>query len=244
MSKNPHHRLKKDEIPESACPFEVDLGYLFSDDKELKSIKVIWDGLEFWLAEHNVTGQYWTTNTNDPKILNTVKTPPRPRGNVMWKIAGGNPSGKPKGSKNRVSVKQACDRMGCNPAEFLAAVVTGNVGELKRHRIRNPQEVTIAQKMKAAEILLNKLVPNLKPAGLDENGDMLPEKEVNQDDRSQIQVYIPSSGNKISISATKEEAEEIEAGVADFMQKHEKETIPYDSENEEEELVWRLDDTK
>ena len=234
--------LQKHEIPDSANPFEVDLSYMFSNGKELKSIKVLWDGQEFWLAEHHTTGLYWTTNSRDPKILNTLKNPPRPRGNVNWGDTGGNPTGRSKGARNKITVKQACDKMGANPAEFLAAVMMGNTGELKRHRIKNPNEVTLAQKMKAAEILLNKLVPNLKPAGLDENGDLIPEKEVNVEEKSQIQVYIPSSGKKISIEASKEEIEEIETnGVANFVKDHERETSHYDSSNEEEEFVWRLD---
>lgn len=222
---------------------EIDLSFYFDDGRELKSIKIDYLGDEYWLAKHHQTGEYFTDNAKDPKILDTSKNPPRPRGSLQWMRGENQSKGRPKGAGNKISVKQACERLNANPAEFLAAMMTGNIGELKRHKIKNPHEVTIAQKLKCAEILLNKLVPNLKPVDIDEEGNHITPKQLEDaNQRSQIQVYIPSAQRTVAIEATEAEVEELETvGVDQFIKNHEKEAMPYDSEDEEEEFVWRLD---
>ena len=223
---------------------DVDLSYLFGGEKELRSVKIFHNGIEMWLGEHYQKGRYFTSNPNDPKILNTANDPARPRGNISWRMnGGGNPNGKPKGTKNGISAKQACEKLGTNPAEFLAALVKGDTGMLKQHRIKDPSKVTVAQRMKAAEILLNKMVPNLKPAELGSDGEAAVAKEVEQqEERNQIQVYLPGQGS-VSIQATDEEIESIrQAGSTEgFMRHHEKENVPYDGSSEDDVYVWTQD---
>jgi len=236
-----HREALKDTIRQ-----DVDLSYLFNGEKELRSVKIIHNGVEMWLGEHYQKGRYWTTNTNDPKILNTANNPPRPRGNISWRINGGNPNGKPKGTRDRVSVRQACEKLNANPAEFLVALMKGDTGLLKQHRIKDPNSVTVAQRMKAAEILLNKLVPSLKPADLAGDGEPAVAKEVEQQEqRNQIQVYLPGQGS-VNISATDEEIESIrQAGTTEgFIRNHENESHPYDSSDEDDVYVWTQDGGK
>lgn len=220
---------------------EVDLSYMFKDDKQLRSIKVDHNGQELWLAKHHTKGQYWTSNPKDPKILNTCHNPPRGRGNVLFMSGEANKDGRPKGASNRITAKAACDKMNANPAEFLAAVMTGNIGELKRYRIKNPADITVAQRMKAAEVLINKLVPNLKPVDTDADGNLLGSiGETVNDSASQIQVYLPGVPGTVAVAATPEEVQEVTAaGAESFMEDHATEVSP--AENEDDAYVWRVD---
>lgn len=235
--------IREGDMPDDLIRQEVDLSYMFNGTKELRSVKVVRDGIEFWLAMHHATGRYFTNNPNDPKILNTVNNPARPRGNVSWRSGGGNPNGKPKGAKNRISMKQACEQLGANPAEFIVAVMMKNNGVLRKYGIKNPKEVTTAQQIKCGEISLNRLLPALKPAELGADGEAAISREVEeQETRNQIQVYLPGQG-KVSLPATDEEIESIrQAGSTEgFMRQHEHETTPYDTEDEEEVYVWTQD---
>lgn len=223
---------------------EVDLSYMFEDDKQLRSIKVDHNGEELWLAKHHTKGKYWTSNPKDPKILNTVHTPPRARGNILFKAGDGNQGGRHKGDTNRISIQRACAKMNANPAEFLAAVMAANIGELKGMRVKNPGDLTLAMRMKAAEILLNKTVPNLKPVDTDAEGNILGSTGEKADDNgSRIQVYIPGVA-PVQISATPQEASEIaEKGLDAYLTDHKGELVPADTEDDK--YVWEaVDDAK
>lgn len=167
----------------------------------------------FWLAEHSVSGFYYTSNQSDPKILNTSLDEPRPRGNVDWTSGNAPSKGRPKGALNKVSVKAACANLDFNPAELLVGIAKGDIATLKKHRIKNPQDITINQKILCTTKLLDKLVPNLKPVDTDEEGNILGSREVKQldtgNDKPQIQVYLPSTNQSMSIDATPEEIQEV-----------------------------------
>lgn len=224
---------------------EVDLSFMVQSGKEIRSVKVIYNGMELWKAFNksakNPEDQtYYTESPKAPQILNVAVNPPKIRGNLSWMDSGGNPAGKPKGTMNRVSVKQACERLGANPADFLVGVLTGDVGTLKRYRVKDPQNVTLAQKMKCAELLLHKLVPNLKPADIDSDGEARVEN-ASTDDKVQFHVIMPGQPDPIAVEGTKEELEELEeVGAEEFIKNRKVETIPYDETNEEESMVWRI----
>lgn len=85
----------------------------------------------------------------------------------MFKPGGKKPvtSGKKKGSKHKrpfvsfSSAKESCERLRCNPADFLVALVLGDkeaLGLTKR------QKIDIKEQRHAAEFLLTRLSPSLK----------------------------------------------------------------------------------
>lgn len=184
-------------------------------ERVVRSKYVVEDGTgtRFWLAEHYANGYYYTSNSSDPKILNTSLAEPKSRGNINW-VNGSAPSkGRPKGALNKVSVRQACANLDFNPAELLVGIAKGDIPTLKKHRIKNPQDITINQKILCTTKLLDKLVPNLKPVDTDAEGNVLGSREVQQPnaggDKPQIQVYIPSTNQSMSIEATPEEIQQV-----------------------------------
>lgn len=228
-----------DDMPNDLVRHDVDLSYLFNGEKELRSVKVIRDGVEFWLGRHPSKGLFWTTNDRDPKILNTITE--RPRGNIKWMQGGGNPHGKPKGSKNFISAKQACEKLGVHPAEFLAGIVSGCPTELRKYRIKDPKSVTVAQKIKCAELLLSRTSPALKPAEMNSEGNPSISEGVQKDEESQrIQVYLPEKGASVEIETSKEEAAQLAAlGVDTYMRQHEQEYTHYDKSDEDDTYLWK-----
>lgn len=247
----PEEQEKLNEIFKHVPEIEVDVGKEngLPEDKPVISTKVIWNDNVYWKAIYkqyisdDCTGIFWTDNSKDPKIINHATG--KGRGNVNWRAEGGNPSGKPKGTLNRISAKDACAKLGANPADFLAAVMVGDIPTLKKHRVYDAKNITLAQKIKCAETLLKKMVPDLKPAelGIDGEAAISPELQ-QQEERSQLQVYIPSSdGGDIPVQVTQEEKEQIElaGGVEAYMKEHEAETVPYDKDDEEGAYVWRVD---
>ena len=245
-SKMPY-KLYPDDLPEHFEIVTVDVGQEFKLHKDIIS-KFVWvRGTQYWIARHHSTGIYYTSNPKDPKILNYAQDPDNPkcRGNIKFANGlGGNINGRPKGSRNAISVKQVLEKLNANPAELLAGVMTGDIHTLKRYGIRDPRNITVAQKLKCAETLLNKTVANLKPVDLDVNGEPMlggPDREV-EEKRSQIQVYLPSTGTKVSIDATEDDIAEIEeVGIDNYLSNHAGENLPYNEEDEEESLVWRID---
>lgn len=236
-------KLNPNQLPDGAKMITVDVAAQQGFEKPVLSQMILVDGVEYWQAEHYKTGIYYTSNPRDPKILNYANSAnPRPRGNLKFKDGGGNPLGRPKDSRNKISVRQACENLNANPADFLAAVMVGNVAELRRYGVKDPKSVTVAQKIKCAELLVNKLVPNLKPADLGDDGEAVTAREIETlDKKPQIQVYLPQ-GQTASIELTDEDVKEIEEnGVDKYIEDHQVELAPYDSDDEDGELVWRVD---
>jgi len=215
---------------------DVDLSYLFGGEKELRSVKIFHNGIEMWLGEHYQKGRYFTSNPNDPKILNTANDPARPRGNISWRMnGGGNPNGKPKGTKNHKTVKQACETLGVHPAEFLAAVMAGSTGHLKQYRIKDPSSITVAQKIKCAELLLSRLSPTLKSAEVGSDGEPMKSISEEQEHKEKVMVYLPEKGSSVEIETSKEEAEQLASlGYDTYMRNHDQEVVAYDKSSEDE----------
>lgn len=231
--------VRAEDMPSDLVRHDIDLSYLFNGEKTLRSIKVVRDGTELWLARHHSKGDYFTNNTRDPKILNTETD--RPRGNISWRQGGGNPTGRPKGATNRISVKQACERMNANPAEFLAALVSGRTSALKQHHIKDPKSLTLAQRIKAAEILLNKTVPNLRSVDLGTDGEpSVPQETLEQEASQKIQVYLPQKGAYVEVEASEEEIKQMHTlGADNYLTKHESDVLPYDKEDEDDTFTWK-----
>lgn len=204
-------RFPGDDLPENVQIHIADIAAEQGLDRELLSKYVILGGNQYWMASHYKTGIYFTKNANDPKVQDWSKGTPKARGFLKFVKEGGNSLGRPKNSKNRISVQQALETVGGNPAEFLAGVMKGDIATLKRYNIRNPKDVTIAQKLKCAETLLNKLVPNLKPVDLDPEGN--PVGAGNDKDQGEgkqtVQVYLPEKGSSVKIELSEREAEQI-----------------------------------
>jgi hypothetical protein len=133
--------------------------------------------------------------------------------------------------------------MGASPVEMLTAVLMSDVGTLRKYGVKNPKEITLAQKLSIAKYLSDKLVPNLKPVEIGNDGDWEPNKlegHDTNDNTPQIQVYIPGKTEKaVSFSASEADIKEIESrGVDQYLKEHEV------SEPEEEDvLVWTIDKT-
>jgi hypothetical protein len=189
---------------------------------------------------------YFTKNARDPKVLNFAvdQVNGKARGNLKWTDGeGGNPQGRPRNSTSRITVKNVCDKMGASPVEMLTAVLMSDVGTLRKYGVKNPKEITLAQKLSIAKYLSDKLVPNLKPVEIGNDGDWEPNKlegHDTNDNTPQIQVYIPGKTEKaVSFSASEADIKEIESrGVDQYLKEHEV------SEPEEEDvLVWTIDKT-
>lgn len=226
--------LWPDEIQGEVEEIEVDLSYLFSDDRSLSSVKIDYNGTELWKAYHYSKGIFWTSNPRDPKILNTAhEKPNKIRGNLDFSRGGKFNQGRPRGAANKMSVKQACDSLNTHPAIFLAAIMKGDVGILKQHRVKNPNEVTIAQKIKSAELLLNKISPNLKPVEIGSDGEPVLSKEaVDIEEQQKVQVYLPSKGATVEVELSEREAEQLSKidDIDQYMESYEKQADDYEDE--------------
>jgi hypothetical protein len=228
----------------------MDVGKQMGLSKDVISKFIFWQGEQWWQARMPPTDKYpeypdgriyFTKNARDPKVLNFAvdQVNGKARGNLKWTDGeGGNPHGRPAGAKTRISIKNVCDSMNTNPVELLVAAVSGDIGMLRKFGVKNPRDVTLAQKLSIARYLTDKLVPNLKPVEIGNDGDWEPnniEGADTNDNTPQIQVYIPSAGKPLSIKASKEDIEEIEAtGIDSYLEKHQ-------VEEESTDLVWSLD---
>lgn len=85
--------------------------------------------------------------------------------------------GKKKGTKNKVpfvsfaGTKEACERLKCNPADFLVALVNADreaLGLTKR------QKLDLKERRLAAEFLLSRLEPSLKSIEVTTQGGVSP----------------------------------------------------------------------
>jgi|SRR5690554_3457282 len=220
MSKQKNH-IYPEELPDNITMQEMDVGKQMGLAKDVISKFVFWQGEQWWQArmpptdkypEHPDGRVYFTKNARDPKVLNFAvdQVNGKARGNLKWTDGeGGNPAGRPRGS-SRVSIKNVCDSMGTNPVELLVAAVSGDVGMLRKFGVKNPREVTLAQKLSIARYLTDKLVPNLKPTEIGEDGDYkINQIEKNEEERQTVQLYLPEKGSKVSITLSEREAEQI-----------------------------------
>jgi hypothetical protein len=117
-----------------------------------------------------------------------------------------------------------------------------DVGTLRKYGVKNPKEITLAQKLSIAKYLSDKLVPNLKPVEIGESGDWEPNKIASDsadEKRNQLQVYIPSVKKSVQIEATDEEVVEIEReGVDKYIERH-PELVDMD-DGHEAKFVWEV----
>jgi len=132
--------------------------------------------------------------------------------------------------------------MSANPVELLVATMTSDIGALRRFGVKNPKDITLAQKLSVAKYLTDKMVPNLKPVDVKESGDWEPNKvasDSGDEKRNQLQVYIPSIKNSVQIEATDAEVMEIERdGVDKYIERH-PELVEADDEQEAK-FVWEV----
>lgn len=254
MSKKNH--LYPEALPEGLTLQEVNVSKQLGLEKEIISKFVFYKGEQWWQArmppsdkypEYPMGRVYFTRNHKDPKILNYAvdEVNGKARGNLKWNDGnGGNPSGRPAGAKNKITVKSVCDNMGANPVELLVAAMTSDIGALRRYGVKNPKDITLAQKLSVARYLTDKLVPNIKPVEIGEDGEWNPNKVegTEEERRNQLQVYIPSVKSSVKVSATESEIEEIERdGVEKFLEKH-PEAIDDSMNSDETALVWEVED--
>jgi len=220
MTKKKNH-IYPEELPDNITTQEMDVGKQMGLSKDVISKFIFWQGEQWWQARMPPTDKYpeypdgrvyFTKNARDPKVLNFAvdQVNGKARGNLKWTDGeGGNPAGRPRGS-SRISIKSVCDSMGTNPVELLVATVSGDVGMLRKFGVKNPREVTLAQKLSIARYLTDKLVPNLKPTEIGEDGDYkINQIEKNEEERQTVQLYLPEKGSKVSITLSEREAEQI-----------------------------------
>lgn len=228
---------------------EVDMAdVLANPEKSVKSLKVNYNGEWFWKALSRRNGEdydVWVSNTKDPRIINTVTG--RMRGRLQWVGVGGNPSGKPVGAVNRKTVKSVCDQYGVHPMELAVALMSKDRKVLRKYGIYEKEfkSITVAQQLKTAFYLGDKLQANLKPAEMGLDGEAkLADGVAEEQERSQIQAYIPDMvDDSPTLNLSKEEYEEIqEVGTEAFVEAHKSELEPYDETNEGDKLVWGTQD--
>jgi hypothetical protein len=252
MSKQKNH-IYPEELPDNITMQEMDVGKQMGLSKDVISKFIFWQGEQWWQARMPPTDKYpeypdgriyFTKNARDPKVLNFAvdQVNGKARGNLKWTDGeGGNPKGRPKGS-SRISVKSVCDSMGVNPPELLVAIVSGDIGMLRKFGVKNPREVTLAQKLSIARYLTDKLVPNLKPVEIGNDGDWEPNRVASDHEdgkRNQLQVYIPSVKKAVQIEATDDEILEIERdGVDKYIERH-PELVDSDEEQDDK-FVWEV----
>jgi hypothetical protein len=253
MTKKKNH-IYPEELPDNITMQEMDIGKQMGLSKDVISKFIFWQGEQWWQArmpptdkypEHPDGRVYFTKNARDPKVLNFAvdQVNGKARGNLKWTDGeGGNPAGRPKNSTSRITVKNVCDSMGASPVEMLTAVLMSDVGTLRKYGVKNPKEITLAQKLSIAKYLSDKLVPNLKPVEIGESGDWEPNKIASDsadEKRNQLQVYIPSVKKSVQIEATDEEVVEIEReGVDKYIERH-PELVDMD-DGQEAKFVWEV----
>jgi hypothetical protein len=207
------NHIYPEELPDNITMQEMDVGKQMGLSKDVISKFIFWQGEQWWQARMPPTDKY----------------PEYPDGRIN--------------STSRITVKNVCDKMGASPVEMLTAVLMSDVGTLRKYGVKNPKEITLAQKLSIAKYLSDKLVPNLKPVEIGNDGDWEPNKlegHDTNDNTPQIQVYIPGKTEKaVSFSASEADIKEIESrGVNQYLKEHEV------SEPEEEDvLVWTIDKT-
>ena len=177
---------------------------------------------------------YFTKNARDPKVLNFAvdQVNGKARGNLKWTDGeGGNPAGRPAGAKTRISIKNVCDSMNTNPAELLVAIVSSDIGTLRKFGIKNPKEITLAQKLSTARYLTDKLVPNLKPVEVSESGDWEPNKIEGDQEESKYQIHVFTPGLE---EQAKKDPEVQAKGIEKYLDVHKSE---YHEEDEPDALI-------
>ena len=202
---------------------EVDLsGQLSNPDKKLKSKYITIDGVKYWRAYHYKKGLFYTTSTKDPKILNTAVDPERPRGNMSFTNGdvARKSGGRPKGTKNKIDAKTACANLNGYPAEFFAAIMTRNPETLRKYGIKNgAKDITVAQQIKCAEKLIDKLEGSAKSTERDAEGNILSSNDANE-----------SKTFQVFLEAPKQQIEQVKAqGVDAYMeQSKQEEAVSFD----------------
>lgn len=181
--------------------------------RSIISRKFTLHGHDYWYAKRSKQGQgyYWTRNKQDPKIINFYDGKNTARGNVLWNDGSGNIGGRPPEAKNRKSVNDYLREQSIHPAEFFAAVMTGDPAGLRKYRVSTPsKDIKMSEKIKCAQILIDKVAGNAKAVEVDNSGDRI-ESSGEDSSRPQIQVYMPSTETGVVIQAKPEEVKELES---------------------------------
>jgi len=225
---------------------EVDMAdVLANPEKSVKSLKVNYNGEWFWKALSRRNGEdydVWVSNTKDPRIINTVTG--RMRGRLQWVGVGGNPSGKPVGAVNRKTVKSVCDQYGVHPMELAVALMSKDRKVLRKYGIYEKEfkSITVAQQLKTAFYLGDKLQANLKPAEMGLDGEARlggNSQESLEDAKDLVQVYLPEKGSHVEIAVSEAELNQInQLGTEKFMEEHKDELLVYDKGNPDDVLTW------
>lgn len=243
--------LYPDTLPDNITLQEIDVGKQMGLSKDVISKFVFWQGEQWWQARFPPTAEcpegkiFFTKNPKDPRVLNYAvdDVNGRARGNINWSNGeSGNPRGRPAGSKSKITVKSVCDAMGANPVELLTSVMLSDVGTLRKYGVKDVKSITLAQKLSIAKYLSDKIVPNLKPVEVGEDGDWQVNpaiSEKTEEKRNQLQVYIPSARKPVTIEATDAELAEIEQdGVDKYLENHPE--VVEEAEETEAKFVWEV----
>jgi len=239
MSKKKNY-LYPDTLPDNITLQEIDVGKQMGLSKDVISKFVFWQGEQWWQARFPPTAEcpegkiFFTKNPKDPRVLNYAvdDVNGRARGNINWSNGeSGNPRGRPKSSSNRITVKSVCDAMGANPVEMLSAVLMSDVGVLRKYGVKNPKDITLAQKLSIAKYLSDKLLPNLKPVEVNESGDWEPNKIEGGEEESKYQIHVFTPGLEEQV---KKNPEIQEKGVDRYLEDHKAE---YEVEDEPDALI-------
>jgi hypothetical protein len=242
MTKKKNH-IYPEELPDNITMQEMDIGKQMGLSKDVISKFVFWQGEQWWQARMPPTDKYpeypdgriyFTKNARDPKVLNFAvdQVNGKARGNLKWTDGeGGNPQGRPAGAKTRLSIKNVCDSMNTNPSELLVAIVSSDIGTLRKFGVKNPRDITLAQKLSTARYLTDKLVPNLKPVEVSESGDWEPNKIEGDQEESKYQIHVFTPGLEEQI---KKNPEIQEKGLERYLDDHKAE---YHEEDEPDALI-------
>lgn len=117
----------------------------------------------------------------------------------------GNKHGRPPGVKNRLNVDAECDRLNCNPIEFLALVTNGDYAALYPPQEGQPRLPPAAEdivplplRMVAATTLMKYRYPQLKAV---EVAPEVPEEE--EKELKGVTIFIPDNGRGVDMDLHK-----------------------------------------
>lgn len=126
---------------------------------------------------------------NQEVIIEEIPVKPKGVFEPRWKPGeSGNPAGRPKGSMNRIDVRERCEALGCDPFRVLAQIANGDHEGL----MVSASAISLQSRLKAATELASYIAPKLKSIEVQTDGD--------NETRNVYVVTLPSSGRELTVS--------------------------------------------
>lgn len=126
---------------------------------------------------------------NQEVIVEEIPVKPKGVFAPRWKPGeSGNPAGKPKGTVNRIDVRERCEALGCDPFRVLAQIANGDHEGL----MVPAAAISLQSRLKAATELASYMAPKLKSIEV--------QTEETGETRNVYVVTLPSSGRELAVT--------------------------------------------